>query len=456
MAFFKNASRHSGLLHPEGCRCSLHGDSEGRAGEPSSLETGDEAIKRQVETAIIRALFPSPMSRRRFLSTVGASTAIAAISQFFPLELAGEAFAAIETPEKDRLRIGFVPIVCASPIIMAQPAGIYGKYRLNVEVVKTSGWISIREKANSHVYDAVHMLSPMPLASTLGLGAPPVPYVIPAIENVNGQAITLAVKHKNNRNPKGWKGFKLAVPFEYSMHNYLLRYYLAENGIDPETDVQITAIPPPQMVMALRAGAIDGFLAPDPANQRAVYEGVGFIHLLSKEIWDRHPCCAFVVSREFATELPKTYSALLKSIMEASAFASKAENRKPSAGVLALPAYLNQPATVVEQVLTGTFEDGLGSVKTVPDRIDFDPFPWESFAIWIMTQMKRWGELQNGVTYSQIAKQVFLATDASRLMAEAGFTPPGAVSKKFSVMGRTFDPAKPDEYLASLKIKKAL
>jgi nitrate/nitrite transport system substrate-binding protein len=298
------------------------------------------------------------------------------------------------------------------------------------------------------------MLSPMPLASTMGLGAPAVPYVIPAIENVNGQAITLAAKHKDNRNPKGWKGFRFAVPFEYSMHNYLLRYYLAEHGIDPDADVQISAVPPPQMVTALRAGAIDGYLAPDPVNQRAVHEGAGFIHLLSKEIWDRHPCCGFALSRDFVTELPNTYRALLKAIIEATAFASKPENRKPAAGVLALPKYLNQPVTVVEQVLTGTYEDGLGNLKSVPDRIDFDPFPWESFAIWIMTQMKRWGQLQTEVTYAQIAKQVFLATDASRLMTEAGLTPPAAGSKKIVIMGRTFDPAQPDDYLASFKIKK--
>jgi nitrate/nitrite transport system substrate-binding protein len=457
MASFKSASRHSGSVHPSGCGCSLHSalDQGDGSGTPPPA-TDDGAIKRRVETTIISALFPNPVSRRQLLSTIGLSAAVAAISQFFPLEVAAEAFAADETPEKDNLRIGFVPITCASPIIMAQPAGIYGKHRLNVEVVKTSGWAAIREKAVRRDYDAAHMLSPMPIASTLGLGAPPVPYVMPAVENVNGQAITLAVKHKNNRDPKGWKGFKLAVPYEYSMHNYLLRYYLADHGIDPETDVEIAAVPPPQMVMALRAGAIDGYLAPDPANQRAVYEGVGFIHLLSKEIWDRHPCCAFAVSRDFVTELPKTYSALLKAIIEATAFASKPENRKATAGVLALPRYLNQPSTVVEQVLTGTFEDGLGNVRTVPDRIDFDPFPWESFAIWIMTQMKRWGQLQDGVTYAEIAKQVFLATDASRLMTEAGITPPTGTSKKFKVMGKTFDPAKPEEYLASFKIKKAI
>jgi nitrate/nitrite transport system substrate-binding protein len=85
---------------------------------------------------------------------------------------------------------------------------------------------------------------------------------VPAIQNINGQAITLANKHKDKRDPKNWKGFKFAVPFDYSMHNYLLRYYLAEHGIDPDTDVQIRSSPPPEMVANLRAGNIDGFLGP--------------------------------------------------------------------------------------------------------------------------------------------------------------------------------------------------
>jgi len=78
------------------------------------------------------------------------------------------------------------------------------------------------------------MLSPMPLAITLGVGSRPIPYTMPAVENINGQAITLAVKQQDKRDPKSWKGFKFAVPFDYSMHNYLLRYYVAEHGLDPD------------------------------------------------------------------------------------------------------------------------------------------------------------------------------------------------------------------------------
>src|SRR5690606_25351810 len=142
-------------------------------------------------------------------------------------------------------------------------------------------------------------------------------------------------------------------------------------------------------------------------------------------------------------------SALLKAIIQATAYATKPESRKEIAAAIAPANYLNQPVTVVEQVLTGTFADGLGHVRTVPDRIDFAPFPWESFAIWIMTQMKRWGQLSADVDYASIAKQVYLATDAAKLMKEAGLTPPETTNKTFVVMGKTFDPAKPDEYIES-------
>jgi nitrate/nitrite transport system substrate-binding protein len=239
------------------------------------------------------------------------------------------------------------------------------------------------------------------------------------------------------------------------MHNYLLRYYVAEHGIDPDQDIQIRAVPPPEMVANLRADNIDGFLAPDPVNQRAVYDGVGFIHLLSKDIWNRHPCCAFAASRQFVTELPNTYTALLKAIIDATAFAAQAQNRKQIAEAIAPANYLNQPVTVVEQVLTGKFADGLGNVLDVPDRIDFDPFPWQSFAVWIMTQMKRWGQIKGDIDYAAIAQQVYLATDTARMMKEVGLSPPSSTAKGFAVMGKNFDPASPDDYIKSFAIKRA-
>ena len=437
------------LAGKAGCHCGAHASEA----EHDAAASEEKRLERVVQSAVVRAMFPQDAQRRAFLRSVGATTALAAIAQFFPLGTVTDAFAQ-GAPEKKDLKVGFIPITCATPIIMAHPMGFYSKQGLNVEVVKTAGWAVIRDKTLNKEYDAAHMLSPMPIAISMGLGSTAVPFAVPAIENVNGQAITLSIKHKDKRDPKTWKGFKFAVPFDYSMHNYLLRYYLAEHGLDPDTDVQIRSVPPPEMVANLRADNIDGFLAPDNVCQRAVFDGVGFNHILSKEIWDGHPCCAFAASKAFISETPNSFAALLRAIIDATAYASKAENRKQIAEAIAPATYLNAPVTVLEQVLTGTYADGLGEIKRDPNRVTFDPFPLESFAVWMLTQMKRWGQIKGEVDYAGIAKQVFLATDAAKLMKEAGFEPPTATSKTFVVMGKTFDPAKPEDYIKSFAIKR--
>ena len=427
-----------------GCSCGRH----------ASAAAHDVASA--VQGAVTRALFPNALHRRRFIEAVGAGTAAAAIAAMFPLSAAEALAQTVPGPiEKPALKIGFIPITCASPIIMAQPMGFYSKYGLNVDVVKTAGWAIVRDKSINREYDASHMLSPMPIALSMGIGSIKQEWAIPAIENINGQAIVLGLKHKDRRDPKTWKGMRFGIPFDFSMHNYLLRYYLAEAGLDPDSDVSLRVIPPPEMVANLRADNIDGFLGPDPVNQRAVYDGIAFIHILSRDIWDGHPCCSFSVSRQFITENPNTFLALSKAIIDATGYANKAENRKEIADAIAPANYLNQPPVVVEQALTGVYADGLGNIVRQPQRAGFDPFPWQSFGVWILTQMKRWGQIKGDVDYSGIAQQVLLATDAAKLMRETGLTPPAASTKTFVVMGKTFDPAAPEAYLASFPIKHA-
>jgi nitrate/nitrite transport system substrate-binding protein len=408
-----------------------------------------------MEASLVKALFPVDAVRRGFLKAVGANTARAAIASVLPVQALQAMAQERGALEKKDLKIGFIAITCASPLIMADPLGFYKKEGLNVQLMKTAGWALIRDKMINKEHDASHFLSPMPLAMTMGLGSNQVNMNVASIQNTNGQAITLHVKHKDKRDPKAWKGMKFAVPFEYSMHNFLLRYYLAEHGVNPDTDVQIRVTPPPEMVANLRAGNIDGFLGPDPFNQRAVYDEVGFIHILSKEIWDGHPCCAFGVSDDFIKQNPNTFAALYRAILTASFMASMPKDRELIAKIIAPAQYLNQPETVLAQVLTGKFADGLGNIKTVPDRANFDPVPWQSMAVWMLTQMKRWGYVKGDVNYRQIAEKVFLLTDAKKAMAQAGFRPPEGAYRKFKVMGKEFDPARPEEYVKGFAISKA-
>jgi nitrate/nitrite transport system substrate-binding protein len=341
---------------------------------------------------------------------------------------------------------------------MAHPLGFYKQQGLEVEVIKTAGWALIRDKMINKEYDATHFLSPMPLAISMGAGSNPTPMKVATIQNTNGQAITLSLKHKDKRDPSTWKGFKFAVPFEYSMHNFLLRYYAAEHGLeaglDPDRDIQIRVVPPAEMVANLRAGNIDGFLGPDPFNQRAVYDEVGFIHVLTRDLWNGHPCCAFGTSEAFIQQNPNTFAALFRAVLTASAMARDAKNRELIAKVISPQAYLNQPETVVAQVLTGRFADGLGKIQTVPDRADFNPVPLQSMAVWILTQMKRWGYVKGDVQYRQLAERVFLLADANKHMKELGQSAPDAAYPPFTIMGKTFDPSRPDAYLDGFAIRK--
>ena len=419
----------------------------------SNLETLSQDF---VEATLVRALFPEDSVRRKFLRAVGAGTAMSAILSLLPIgQLQAMAQEKGGSLEKKDLKIGFIAITCATPLIMADPLGFYKKQGLNVTLNKTAGWALIRDKMLNREHDASHFLSPMPVAISMGLGSVAQPMNVATIQNINGQAIVLANKHKDKRDPKQWKGFKFGIPFDYSIHNLLLRYYVAEHGLDPDTDIQLRVTPPPELVANLRAGNIDGFLGPDPFNQRAVYDEIGFIHILSKDIWDGHPCCAFGVASAFIKENPNTFAALYRSVLTAAAMARDPKNRGLIANVIAPPNYLNQPVPLLEQVLSGKFADGLGNVKNVPERVDFDPFPWQSMAVWMLTQMKRWGYIKGDVNYKQIAEQVFLVTDARKRMAEVDQKAPDASYRKFKVMGKEFDPAKPVEYLNSFAIKKA-
>jgi nitrate/nitrite transport system substrate-binding protein len=245
-----------------------------------------------------------------------------------------------------------------------------------------------------------------------------------------------------------------AVPYRISMQNLLLRYYLAEHGIDPDNDVTIKSVPPPELVANMKAGLLDGFLAPDNAAQLAVHSGAGFIHLLSKEIWDGHPCCGIGVQPALIKDAPNTCLAIARALLTAAAHASKAENRKAVAGIVAEKKYLNVPREVTEAVLTGEFDDGLGNHWSVPNRIDFRPFPYHSMAVWMLTQMKRWGFVKGDISYKDIAEKVFRAAEAQKLFKEVGLEMPASTYARHVIMGKLFDADETTSYLDGFAIKR--
>ena len=210
-------------------------------------------------------------------------------------------------------------------------------------------------------------------------------------------------------------------------------------------------VPPTEYVSSLRVGSIDGFFGGEPGGQRAVYEGAGFIHLISKEIWDGHPCCSVTAADSWIKQNPNTFMAFYRAIIAASLHVSKQRTAQRWRRFWRKPQYLNAPEVVIEQVLIGRYADGLGNIKNDPRRVDYQPFPHYSAAVWLMAQLRRWNMLKEDVDYKKLAEQVMLSTDAAKLMREQGAVPPAGGFGIETILGKDFDSSNPEGYLKSVR-----
>lgn len=397
----------------------------------------------------------SQVTRRKFLQNVAVGAALVTLTNCASTpeaEIPTEDLSAASTPanlEKTDLKVAFLPITCATPIIMSKPLGFYEKHGLNVELMKYASWSVVRDAAIAGELDAYHMLAPMPIAMSLGLGSTPFSVKLASIENNNGQGIAVAKKHLGAVNgPADFKGMTIGIPYDYSNHNLLLRYYLATGGLDPDTDVKLIVLPPPDAIAKMSTGQIDAFILPDNFTQRVVKDDIGFIHLLTKDLWAGHPCCAFVAADNWMSENPNTFRALNKAIIDGATYANEPNNRKEIAAAIAPREYLNQPVDVLEAVMTGKFEDGQGNTLDIPDRINFDPYPWKSFASWISTQLVRWDYMPTGqANYNELGEEIFLTDLARELATELGADAPAEVSRTETLKFGDFDPNSAEEYL---------
>jgi nitrate/nitrite transport system substrate-binding protein len=307
-------------------------------------EAFNAAFGPQAQEFFTDTLQSSTFRRREFLIKVAAAAAVVTLTgcpSTPPPETPSKATPNTpNTPpagvEKTNLKVGFLPITCATPIIMSEPLGFYTKYGLKVELVKMPSWAAIRDSAIAGELDAYHMLSPMPISMSLGLGSTAFPIKLASIENINGQSISVANQHLGKvKEAKDFKGFSIGVPFAFSMHNLLLRYYLAAGGLEPDKDVQIQVIPPPDAIAKMTAGQLDAFLLPDNVVQRSVFNKIGFIHLLTKDIWAGHPCCAFAASQKWIDTNPNTYRAINKAIIDGAGYANDPKHREEIAKAIA-------------------------------------------------------------------------------------------------------------------------
>ncbi|QSA97655.1 CmpA/NrtA family ABC transporter substrate-binding protein [Methylococcus sp. EFPC2] len=378
----------------------------------------------------------------------------------------------LREPEKAALTLGYIPLTDCAPLVVALEQGFFAQYGLDVVLSREPSWANIRDKVGIGLLDGAQMLAPMPLASSLGADALAQPMVVGLSLGLNGNAITVSQAlyrrlveqdpHAMANEPitaralrkllaadraEGREPPTFAMVYPYSSHNYLLRYWLAAGGVDPDRDVRLIVVPPPRMVEQLEAGRIDGYCVGEPWNSAAVASGVGRVLLASCDIWNNHPEKVFSVTQSWAEQHPATHQALIMALIEACRWLDDPINRLKAASLLAQPDYLDTPESVVLAGLTGRFRQAAGEgERYLPDFHVFHRyaanFPWLSHAEWIVTQMLRWHQIEAPADWPRRVRAVY-RPDLYRAAADALGLPCPAFERKSE--GAHDEPWQPDD-----------
>ena len=335
-------------------------------------------------------------------------------------------------PEVSTVHAGIIPLLDCAPLVVAAEFGFAEKYNLRLEISREQSWASIRDKVTIGHLDCAHMLGPMVIASTLGIGHVRTPLIAPMALGLNGNAITVsndlhgrltaagledgdvlsgarALKTVTDADrAAGRPPLTFGVVFPFSSHNYELRGWLAAAGINPDFDLRLVVIPPPLMVANLDQGLIDGFCVGAPWNAVAVEAGVGEIVATKSQLWHNGPEKVLGVRATWAAAHPRTLNALIRALVEAAQWAERPENRRAVAETLAAPHYLGISAPILAQAMAG---DLPGRAANDPDFITFfrddATFPWRSHAAWFVEQMIRWRQIDRDTDVCALAEQVY-------------------------------------------------
>lgn len=363
-------------------------------------------------------------------------------------------------PEKPDLKLGFISLTDCCVLAVAREMRFFEKHGLNVELSREASWANIRDKVCVGALDGAHMLAGMPIASTLGLGFSRKPMVTAFSIDLNGNAITvsnnlydrlLSIDNSIASEPKrsaialkqlidadksaGRTPLTFAMVYPFSNHNYEIRYWMASAGIYPDRDVRLMVIPPQYMVDNLREGQIDGFCVGGPWNSYAVQKNAGKILITGYEIWNNSPEKVFGVTREWAEKYPNTHLALIKSLLESASWIDQPENHKAVTEILANKKYIGISQDVINMSLTGKFSYTTNDQSlSVPDLNVFHRylanFPWCSHAAWILTQMYRWGQLEQYINIREIAEAVYQPDIYRQAASQMGIKYPSINYKK--------------------------
>ena len=422
----------------------------------------------------------SSLTTRRALLQAG-SVGIAALTLG---KVARAAPARVETPAA---KLGYIALTDSAPVIIAKVKGMFDRHGMTeVSVAKQASWGGTRDNlelgSGGGGIDGGHVLSPLPYFMTLGTitkNKQPVPMAILARLNVNGQGISVEAEYANVHADLGAAKMKpiiakrkaagtkiiMAMTFPGGTHDLWLRYWLAASGINPDVDVEVITIPPPQMVANMKAKTMEAFCVGEPWNAQLVNQKIGYTAVSTGQIWMDHPEKAFAMRADWVAAHPNAAAALTAAVIEAQIWCDDPKNLAEMVAIVSSRDWFKVPAADIQDRLAGNFDFGDGRVvKNAPYKMKFwanhASYPYRSHDLWFLTENQRWGKLPAGLNTTKAIAAVN-REDIWRAGAALAKVPAGAMPKSTSrgiehfFDGKTFDPAKSAAYLAGLSIRKA-
>ncbi len=375
-----------------------------------------------------------------------------------------------DKPEKEEVRIGFIPLTGWASVVMGSVLGFDKKYGVKIIPTKEASWAGVRDKLVNGELDMAHVLYGLVYGVHLGVGGPKKDMAVLLTLNNNGQAITLSKKLADKGAVDGASLAKLmqtdkrdytfAQTFPTGTHAMWLYYWLAANGINPMKDAKVITVPPPQMVANMRVGNMDGFCVGEPWGHRAIMDGIGITATTTQDIWKDHPEKVLGTTLEFAKKYPNTCRAMMAAILEAGKWIdSSLANKNKMAEVIADKSYVNTSKDAIDQRIMGRYQNGLGKTWDDANHMKFYNdgavnFPYLSDGMWFMTQHRRWGLLKDDPDYLAVAtavNQIDLYKDAATMTKTPVPKSPMRTSKLMD--GSVWDGKNPKAFAASFKIK---
>lgn len=404
------------------------------------------------------------------------------------------------------INAGFLPLTDSAILVAAKEMGFAEKYGIALSLMRETSWANIRDRLAVGQFEMAHCLAPIPLAANLGLSPFSTKLIAPMALGLGGNAVTVSndlydaiseytainpmdasetgialAKVVQKRRENGHPRLQFGVVHAFSAHNFELRYWLAACGITPDVDVDISILPPPIMADALNNGQIDGFCVGEPWNSIATNRKSGKIITVKSAIWASSPEKVLAVDANWAQDNEQPLNQFLRALYEAEIWCSQKNNLEELAKILARPNYLGISAEILMLGLNNTILSGAHQTpknsETLIDRPFFEPhkgaatFPWQSHALWLYSQMVRWGQIEHSPENVSIAQSSFrpdiyraalssldAVTPTANSKVEGALlrrTPVGAASQSLYLGpdgffdGKAFDPDKIEDYITS-------